>query len=165
MDRVDLGLLASLEKDGRQSFATLAERAGMSKTSAWSRVQSLEETGVIKHYKASIEPAALGLSLMAYVHIMIDFSKRDAFEKATIANPAIIDCFTTAGQGDYLLKIFCKDVSQLDALLRHNISLLPGLQRSTTIMCLKSIKEDSSLVDASQRMSSISTAHSGSTNA
>jgi Lrp/AsnC family leucine-responsive transcriptional regulator len=152
MDRVDLGLLAALEKNGRQSFATLADLSGMSKTSVWSRVQTLEETGVIRNYRAAIDPAALGLRLTAYVNIMIDFSKRDAFEKSVIANPAIVECFTTAGEADYIIRIICRDVSQLDGLLRYNISLLPGVQRSTTMMCLKSIKQDASIVDACEKM-------------
>jgi Lrp/AsnC family leucine-responsive transcriptional regulator len=152
MDKVDLGLLAALEENGRQSFATLAERARLSKTSAWSRVQSLEESGAIQRYKASLDPLALGLRLTAHVHIMIDFAKRDAFEKAVLANPVITDCFTMAGEADYLLKIVCADVSQLDELLRHNISMLPGVQRSTTMIAMKAIKQDASLVAAADRI-------------
>lgn len=152
MDRVDLGLLAALEKNGRQSFATLAELSGMSKTSVWSRVQTLEETGVIRNYRAVIDPALIGLKLTAYVNIMIDFSKRDSFEKSVMSNPAVVECFTTAGEADYIMRIICRDVSQLDNILRYNISLMPGVQRSTTIMCLKSIKQDASLVDTCEKM-------------
>lgn len=152
MDRVDLGLLAALEKNGRQSFATLAELSGMSKTSVWSRVQTLEETGVIRNYRAVIDPALIGLKLTAYVSIMIDFSKRDSFEKSVMSNPAVVECFTTAGEADYIMRIICRDVSQLDNILRYNISLMPGVQRSTTIMCLKSIKQDASLVDTCEKM-------------
>jgi Lrp/AsnC family leucine-responsive transcriptional regulator len=152
MDRVDLGLLAALEKNGRQSFATLAELSGMSKTSVWSRVQTLEETGVIRNYRAVIDPALIGLKLTAYVNIMIDFSKRDSFEKSVMSNPAVVECFTTAGEADYIVRIICRDVSQLDNILRYNISLMPGVQRSTTIMCLKSIKQDASLVDTCEKM-------------
>ncbi|WP_397421353.1 Lrp/AsnC family transcriptional regulator [Phenylobacterium sp.] len=152
MDRVDLGLLAALEKNGRQSFATLAELSGMSKTSVWSRVQTLEETGVIRNYRAVIDPALIGLKLTAYVSIMIDFSKRDSFEKSVMSNPAVVECFTTAGEADYIMRIICRDVSQLDNILRYNISLMPGVQRSTTLMCLKSIKQDASLVDTCEKM-------------
>ena len=152
MDRVDLGLLAALEKNGRQSFATLAELSGMSKTSVWSRVQTLEETGVIRNYRAVIDPALIGLKLTAYVSIMIDFSKRDSFEKSVMSNPAVVECFTTAGEADYIMRIICRDVSQLDNILRYNISLMPGVQRSTTLMCLKSIEQDASLVDTCEKM-------------
>lgn len=148
MDRIDIGLLAALEQDGRQSFAALADNAGLSKTSCWSRVQALEEAGAIRRYRAMIDPLALGLKLTAYVHVMIDFSKRDAFEAAVLRNPAIVECSTTAGDADYVLKIMCRDVDRLDELLRHNISLLPGLQRSSTTICLKPIKQDGSLLEA-----------------
>ena len=79
---------------------------------------------------------------------MIDFSRRSEFEAAVIAHNAIIECSTTAGEGDYLLKVICNDVEGLDDLLRYSLSLLPGLQRSTTMICLKTIKRGAGLTDA-----------------
>ena len=148
IDRVDMGLLAALEADARLSFAALAERSGLSKTSCWSRVQGLEEAGIIRRYAAMLDAAALGLRLTAYVHVMIDSGQRDAFEAAVLENPAIVECSTMAGDADYLLKILCSDVERLDDLLRYSLSLLPGLQRSTTNICLKTIKCHGSLVEA-----------------
>lgn len=153
MDRVDLGLLATLEEDGRASYSTLGDRSGLSKTSCWSRVQAMEESGAIRGYKADLNPVHLGLTLTAYVTVMIDFTKRDAFEAAVLGNPAIVECSTTAGEGDYLLRIVCGDVGLLDEMLRYGISLLPGLQRSTTTICLKSIKRSASLVEAARALS------------
>jgi Lrp/AsnC family transcriptional regulator, leucine-responsive regulatory protein len=148
MNRVDLGLLAALEKDGRASFAALGESAGLSKTACWSRVQALEDRGVIRGYSAQLDAAALGLALTAYVSVMIDFAQRDAFESAVLENPTVVECATIAGEGDYLLKIVCADVGQLDELLRYGISLLPGVQRSSTTISLKTIKRAGSLVEA-----------------
>ena len=141
-----MGLAAALEEDGRQSFTALAEKCGLAKTSCWSRVQGLEEAGIIRGYRASLDPVALGLRITAYVHVMIDFAQRDAFEAAVLKNPSVVECSTMAGDADYLLKILCSDVERLDDLLRYNLSLLPGLQRSTTTICLKTIKRDGSLI-------------------
>jgi Lrp/AsnC family leucine-responsive transcriptional regulator len=151
MDRTDAAILSALGDNCRQSFAELSEKVGLSKTPCWARVQTLEKSGAIRGYHADIQPAALGLHVMAYVQVMIDFSRRADFETAVISEASIVDCATTAGEADYILKVVCKDVDGLDDLLRYRISLLPGLQRSTTMICLKSIKHFTNLTQAALR--------------
>ena len=148
LDKYDLAILASLERDGRQSFVDLAEEVGLSKTPCWTRVQALEKNGTIRGYHADIAPQLLQLKLTAYIQVMIDFGRRAEFEAAALANPAVIECLSMAGEADYLLKVVCEGVDTLDDLLRYNLSLLPGLQRSTTMICLKTIKSRSSLTAA-----------------
>ncbi|WP_294324403.1 Lrp/AsnC family transcriptional regulator [uncultured Sphingomonas sp.] len=137
---VDFGLLESLERNGRQSFATLATEHGLSKTPCWNRVQAMEEAGVIRGYRADIDPAALGLSVIAHVQVAIDASQRDAFEAAVMDDAAILECHSIAGDADYLFKIACRDVEALDDLLRDRLTLLPGVTRTRTTISLKAIK-------------------------
>jgi len=151
MDQKDVAIIAALERDGRQSFASLADSVGLSKTPCWTRVQGLESAGVILGYVADVDARALGLGVFAFVQVMIDFSRRAAFEEAVLQNPAILECYTTAGEADYMLKLVCRDVDDLDDLLRFSISLLPGLQRSTTMICLKSVKRRAPLSSALTR--------------
>jgi Lrp/AsnC family leucine-responsive transcriptional regulator len=148
MDNVDLNLLSALEADGRQSFAVLAETSGLSKTSCWSRIQNLEKSGVLQGYRAIIDAAALGLKVTAYVQVVITAGMRDAFESAVLSTPAVIECTTMAGEADYMLKVICADVERLDELLRYNLSFLPGVQSSTTLICLKTIKQNGSVTAA-----------------
>ncbi len=148
MDNTDLAILAALERDGRLSFSELADRVGLSKTPCWTRVQTLEKDGVIRGYHAEIDPDSLSLGISAYVQIIIDSSKREEFEAAVLAQPSIIECSTAAGEADYMLNVICKDVLELDDLLRYNISIMPGVQRSVTIMCLRKIKTRSPITDA-----------------
>jgi Lrp/AsnC family leucine-responsive transcriptional regulator len=150
MDAIDLSILGALERDARQSFASLSEAVGLSKTPCWARVQELEKSGAIRGYNADINPRAVGLGVFAFIEVKIDFNQRQAFETAASNNPAILECYTTAGEGDYLLKIVCRDVDDLDDLLRFNISLMPGLQRSTTMICLKTVKARSSTTAAAE---------------
>ena len=50
MDSFDLGILACLEEDGRQSFAAIADQVSLSKTPCWTRVQILEAHAQIEHH-------------------------------------------------------------------------------------------------------------------
>jgi Lrp/AsnC family transcriptional regulator, leucine-responsive regulatory protein len=140
MDRIDWKILAELENDGRLSFADLSERVGLSKSPCWTRVRELEATGAITGFRARIDPAALGLAVHCYAYVRIRLDAHEAFETAAIAHPAIIECHTTAGDSDYLIRVYARSVEHLDDLLRHELSKLPGVHRLSTSVCLKTIK-------------------------
>ncbi|MET1755712.1 Lrp/AsnC family transcriptional regulator [Novosphingobium sp. RD2P27] len=141
MDRIDWAVLAALEADGRLGYAALGEIVGLSKTPCWTRVQRLEERGVITGYRADIDRSAVGLPLTAFCEVTVDFAHHHDFEAAIKSHPAVLECYTTAGQGDYLLKIVCGDVEHLDTILREQISGIPGVVRSSSTIALKSIKQ------------------------
>jgi Lrp/AsnC family leucine-responsive transcriptional regulator len=148
MDRIDRDILSALEADARQSYASLAESVGLSKTPCWNRVQAMEEAGIITGYRADIDPARINLGVMAYIQVIIDSARREAFEAAVLDTPAILECHTIAGDGDYVLRVACRDVDDLDHLLRFDIVVLPGVQRSSTMVCLKTIKRGGRVTQA-----------------
>ena len=148
MDSHDFSILEALEGDARQPFAALAERVALSKTPCWNRVRELERRQVIRGYHASIDPRALGLNLIAFVQVRVEFGRHGEFERAVRDHAAIIECFTTAGEEDYLLKVVSADVEQLDSLLRDELCRLPGVARFSTTIGLKRIKESGPLTRA-----------------
>lgn len=145
MDRIDWKILTALEEDGRQSFTELGDRVGLSKSPCWSRVRALEQAGVIQGFKVQLSPPALGFAVQCFVEVRIEFGSHTAFEEAVLAHPAVMECHTTAGDGDYLLRIFARTVEHLDSILRYELSKLPGVQRFSSTICLKTIKGEASL--------------------
>lgn len=147
LERTEIALLRALEDDARLSFGELGQKVGLSKTPCWSRVRELEKRGIIKSYRAEIDPAAIGLQIHAFVQVTINSIKHAEFETAAVRNPSVVQCFTTAGQGDYLLHVLVPGISDLDELLRGEISRLPGVQRLVTTVCMKTIKQRSTIID------------------
>ncbi|MBO9602848.1 MAG: Lrp/AsnC family transcriptional regulator [Novosphingobium sp.] len=145
MDRLDWKILAELEKDGRLSFAELGERVALSKSPCWNRVRELERSGTIRGYTATIDPTSVGLAVQCLISVRISFDRHAEFEQAVLDHPAIIECHTTAGDSDYLLRIHARSVEHLDELLRAGLAKLPGVHRLSTTVCLKSIKPRSSI--------------------
>lgn len=144
---VEARLLAALEADARLSFAELGERIGLSKTPTWARVRALEQAGTITGYRAEIDPATLGLELHAFVEVRLRAAQHAEFEAAVLAHPAVLECFTTAGQADYLLHVLVGGIGALDALLRDEISRLPGVERLATTVGMKTIKRRGRITD------------------
>jgi Lrp/AsnC family leucine-responsive transcriptional regulator len=148
MDKMDWAILRSLESDGRQTYSALADEVGISKTPCWNRVQTLEQAGVIRGYRAILDQRALGLKLVAFCEVQVEFNSHAGFEEAVNRHPAILECYTTAGEADYLLHVVTRDVETLDFLLRNELSRLPGVVRFSTVICLKRIKESGPLIGA-----------------
>lgn len=145
MDRIDWKIIGELESDGRLSYAELGERVGLSKSPCWNRVRELEQQGVIEGYGAQLSSTSLGLAVQCFVDVSIRFDAHEAFETAVLEHPAVIECHTTAGESDYLLRVFAHSVERLDDLLRYELSKLPGVERMSTTICLKTIKPRSPL--------------------
>ena len=147
LDRVDEAILKLLEKDARLSFNELAQAIGLSKTPSWARVNALERDKVITAYRAEIDPRRLGLELHAFVQVTITAAKHTDFEAAVVRHGSILECYATAGQGDYLLHVLVPGIAALDDLLRGEISRMPGVQRATTTVGMKTIKHRGLITD------------------
>ena len=84
LDRIDLLLLAELQRAGRQTNAELAERVNLSASACLRRVQRLERDGVIAGYRAEVDPERLGLGLQAFVRVQLGRHDSDAvFNRGT----------------------------------------------------------------------------------
>ena len=86
IDTMDSSILAILQEDARISNAELARRVGMAPSAVFERIRKLEERGVIRGYSAAVDPALLGLGLLAYVFVRGDETQgTPALEKALAA--------------------------------------------------------------------------------
>ena len=145
MDKIDREIVRSLEQDARMSFAELGQRVGLSKTPCWQRVRELERQGLIRGYRAELDAEHLGLRVHAFVYVSIDSARYAEFEAAAERHPAVLQCYTTAGQADYLMHVLVTEIAALDDLLRMQVSRMPGVQRIETTVCMKTIKSRAAL--------------------
>lgn len=154
MDSIDRKIVRAVEADARISFAELAELVGLSKTPCWKRVKALEEAGVIRNYRARLDPARLGFGVEAFVQLSINSLEFEAFEAAVKRHPLIWRCHATTGEADYLLHIVATDMAALDRLLRQELSRLPGVRRTITSMATREIKGEMSFAAAMEHVAS-----------
>lgn len=142
MDAIDRTLLSLLATDGRTTFAELAERVSLSSPSTAERVRRLENTESITGYHATVDPAALGLDLTAFLAVTLDTpSARGAFLAAIDGVPEIVECHHVAGDDDYLLKVFAAGTRGLEALVSDTVKAIPGVMRTRTTIVLSTTIE------------------------
>lgn len=131
LDRQDRRLLDVLQQDGRISNQDLAERIGLSASSCLRRLRTLEDAGLIIGYRALLDAKALGLSLMALVHISMDRHTPERFanfEAQVAALPHVLECLLITGQAaDYQLKVIVQDMDAYQDLLLNKITRIEGV--------------------------------------
>jgi Lrp/AsnC family transcriptional regulator len=148
LDRDDLRILDLVQEHGDLSAAELAERLGMSASTAWRRVGRLTELGVIRARVALIDREKAGLSVMVFSHVKLAGHGRDAllrFEQAVRAHPEILECYTLMGETDFLLRIVCRDIKAYEAFFLDHLSRFPGVQSVNSSIALAVIKETTAL--------------------
>jgi len=131
LDGYDKQILRVLQDDGRISNQDLADRIGLSPSPCLRRVRALEESGVIVGYRAFLDAKALGLSLMALIHISMDQHTPERFkhfESQISEIPEVMECLLITGQAaDYQLKVVVKDMDAYQELLLNRITRIKGV--------------------------------------
>lgn len=115
----DARVLDILQAQGRRSYADLASDLGMAAPSVHERVKKLEARGVIRGYAADVDPAAVGLSVLAFTWVTQapgTVSKDLTPEFSAI--PEIEECHHITGAADYILKIRATDMEHLGVIVR-----------------------------------------------
>ncbi|TCZ58613.1 Lrp/AsnC family transcriptional regulator [Roseicella aquatilis] len=146
MDEIDRKLTVALQLDGSAGLAELAKVAGLSVSATAERVKRLEERGVIRGWRADLDPAQVGCPLLAHVLAAVAPGRDDAaFRKAIRRQEAVLECHAVTGAWTYLLKLRLPDMAALDAFLNEELRSLPGVRRVETLLAIATVKETSIL--------------------
>ena len=131
LDDTNLALLGELQSDARLSLAELGRRVGLSSPAVAERLQRLERDGVIRGYRAELDPAALGYALSAVIRVRP--APRQLHKVADVARgvPEVVECHRITGEDCYLIKAHIRSMTHLEELLDE---LAPFGQTTTSII-------------------------------
>jgi Lrp/AsnC family transcriptional regulator, leucine-responsive regulatory protein len=149
LDAIDRAILAELQRDGRLTNQSLAERVRLSPSACLRRVKALEDAGVIAGYVALLNPKAVGQHGTSYTIINLENTQqatREAFEQAVRDTPEILDCVYVAGANDYLVRFAYRDAEDLERFHADVLGRLPGMVRSNSMLVLRTVKKTTALV-------------------
>lgn len=145
LDAIDARILRELRRNGRLPNQELASRVGLSPSATLRRVQDLERRGVLRGFRAVVDPGAVGRSYVVYVTVgLSDHSKaaQRAFEAAMAACPEVAECHSTAGTFDYLLRVEARDLPAYKAFHDDVLGTIPTVRAITSIIVMESSKDE-----------------------
>ncbi|WP_081627361.1 Lrp/AsnC family transcriptional regulator [Arthrobacter sp. 131MFCol6.1] len=143
IDAIDRSILRYLKSDGRMTATALAAKVGLTVAPCHRRLRDLEATGIIRGYRADIDPAAVGLGFEAIVFVtlrQVDRSTMEIFESRVAGNPNIVEAQRLFGSPDYLLKVIAEDLPSYQRFYDSELTSLPGVERLTSTLVMKNLK-------------------------
>jgi Lrp/AsnC family leucine-responsive transcriptional regulator len=148
LDAVDRRLLYSLSRDGRQAASTLAKELGLSRQAVTERIRDLERRGVIRGYRADVDPVALGLSVRAHIRLTLDSTqsvrKEPEVMRRLLANPLIRSVHRVSGEDCFVVEMVCRTIEDVNTVLLELLATR-AVQSSRTAFVLETVVEKDAL--------------------
>jgi DNA-binding Lrp family transcriptional regulator len=139
-----LAILKELQADGSITNVELARRVGLSAPPCLRRVRALEETGVIKAYRALLDPRALGFEIVCFAMVQLAAQgKTDlaAFEERVRDWSMVRECWTLSGDIDFILKCVAPNLPAFQGFVL-DLTGLPNVRNVRTALTLNLVKDE-----------------------
>jgi Lrp/AsnC family transcriptional regulator, leucine-responsive regulatory protein len=120
VDERDLDIIAALQEDARATYADIGRRVGLAASSVHDRVRKLERAGAIRAYRADVDHEKVGLFVTAFIAVSpLDASQPDDLPDRVLDLREVEDCYSVAGEANYILKVRTKTTGDLEDLIRR----------------------------------------------
>jgi len=148
LSRSDRRLLKALQRDVTRNQSDLAEEAGMSRTSCWRRMRDFEESGLIQSKVALLDPKLAGFNIQVLLLVAMtehsDENRLD-FETHVRLLPEVTECFSVAGERDYMLQVLVNDMEAYTEFLNAQILKHPAVRSASSTFVLRRVKYSTEL--------------------
>jgi Lrp/AsnC family leucine-responsive transcriptional regulator len=144
LDEIDRKILHEVQKDGRIAVVQLAELVGLSVTPCLRRLKRLESDGIIRGYRADLDPKLAGCALQAFIEVRLsDHAEKTVgrFEQAILQRPEVVACYAMTGDTDFLLHVMTSDLDALSDFATKSLLRMPGVRESRSSIVFSIIKE------------------------
>ena len=134
LDDIDRKALDALTRDGRMSMRTLAETLHISRANAYARVERLKRSGVIRGFRADVDPVLSGLGTSAYVTLNIRQAAWRQIAGKLQSLPGIVHIALVGGEFDVVLLVRARDNADLRRLVLDEIQGMDGVVSTRTLL-------------------------------
>jgi DNA-binding Lrp family transcriptional regulator len=145
LDAIDWKILRELQHDGRMTNVELSSRVGISAPPCLRRVRRLEETGIIRGYRALLNAPALGLDVVAFcligLHHQAD-AELKTFAERTRGWPIVRDAWMVSGESDFLLHCVASDLGAFQTFVIEELASAPNVDTVRTALTIRRVKDE-----------------------
>ena len=148
LDEYDLKLIAAIQRNGALSNQGLAEHVGLSASQCSRRHMRLMDLGVIKGYRAIVDPLLLGFSILVFLRVTLASHKQKTvrkFRDLVAASDAVQEAHLLAGDAAYLLKAIVTDLAALSDLVNNVLLADDSVASVNTEIVLETLKQEERL--------------------
>jgi Lrp/AsnC family leucine-responsive transcriptional regulator len=117
IDAVNRRLLLELQADARLSLAELGRRVGLSAPAVGERLQRLQDAGVVRGYRAELDPAAVGFPLGAIIRVRPAAGELHKVAELARQTPEVVECHRITGEDCFVMKLHLRDVEHMEEVI------------------------------------------------
>lgn len=140
LDRIDVKILAELQKNGRITNVELADLVALSPSPCLMRVKKLQKAGYITGYSAQIDVAKLGETLTVFTEFTLKNHRQNDFARFQAALEKIdscIECHLVSGGYDYLVKFVTSGIVDYQNIIEALIDRELGIDKYFSFVVIK----------------------------
>lgn len=135
LDEIDFGIVRQLQNNARLTNKELAARVGLAPSTTLVRTRALEREGVLRGYRAEIDPRALGIGLQALISVRLrqhTSADVERFRGYVLAMPEVMRLYHMAGEDDFLIHVGVRDSEALRNLAMNSLTTRPEVAHIET---------------------------------
>ena len=151
LDAIDWKILRELQDDGRITNVELSKRVGISAPPCLRRVKRLEQSGIIRGYRAMLNGPALGLEVVAFCLIGLNHQSETelkAFAELTRGWPIVRAAWMVSGESDFLLHCVASDLTSFQTFVIEKLTSSPNVDTVRTALTIRQVKDEGTVAIA-----------------
>lgn len=136
-DKLDFSILHEMLHTSDISYADLGKKLFVSAGTIHVRIKKMEEAGIVKGKKLTVDLKGLGYDVIAFIGIYLEKSSLyDAVAKELQKIPEIVRLNYTTGNYSMFAEIVCKNIQELKMVLHDELQKIKGIERTETFISL-----------------------------
>jgi DNA-binding Lrp family transcriptional regulator len=136
LDDADRRMLSILVNEGRASVNEVASRAGVSRATAYARYDRLMANGVIRGFRADVDPHAIGLDIAAMIMVNVEQGSWPTTRDKVSRLPGVEYVAMTSGEFDFVVLVRMPDLAALRDVVLYRLQSMPEVRATHTIFVL-----------------------------
>jgi len=149
LDEKDAAILALIQENSNLTAKQVAKKVNAPITTVFAKIKRMEESGLIKEYRAIVAPEKLGLGTAAFILASVSYrAKADEapISQRTVAEeisklPEVQEVHIITGDWDLLIKLRAENVDAIGKFVVDKLRLINGLEKTLTCMVFETVKE------------------------
>tara|TARA_R100001369_G_scaffold954_4_gene3197 strand:+ start:70055 stop:70495 length:441 start_codon:yes stop_codon:yes gene_type:complete len=117
IDVISWQILDCLQKNARQSFAEIGRKVGLTSPAVAERVKKMEDSGIIKGYKAQVSYHKTGHQLKAVITLRAFMGRLKPFLEKVKEFKEVINCYRITGNENIIMEVVLYDQSHLEEFI------------------------------------------------
>lgn len=141
LDELDEKIVRLLIENARMSYSDIGQQVGISRVAVKTRIQSLEQRGIIEEYTTIINPQKISGAVSCYFEIETSPDTLAQVIQLLAENETITQIYRVTGNHKLHVHAVAASSEDMEHLIQEVIDPLPGLVRCSCNVILSRMKD------------------------